>query len=515
MYLILTASKDAYITNKIINSNFRATDANTGKAGTIDLFKLYDESKIEGEITPIELSRALIQFDLSPLYELTGSQMSLDNFKCFISLKSIDTGHFTPSNFNIEIFPLSQSWDEGVGRDVSSFADLDVANFITASYVSPNIFTWFDAGANAKGLLGSEEIDVISSGDLGTGIEETKAFQHFETGREDLYVDVTKIISSTLLGVIPDNGFRLSFSESEEQDQKTRFVKRFFSRHSNNKLSHPTLRVLFDDSLRDDSGCFYFNVTGSLFLSNTVRGRSTNLLSGSDLSVIEGEDCLKFKISTGSHFEMIFSASSHKLDGGLDSIEGIYRTEFCLPYTDASIVISGAQNYSIYDIASASGSIKFDTQWLSNDQTVVFSTGTLKISKTKTTNYNSISQSPNLKIVNIKEQFSSRETVRIRLFGKNFDEKIHPPVKIPYYAKSAFFEEVYYSIRDSLTDEVVVPFDTRHKSTRSSRDSDGFFFDLKISILPVGRNYYFEFLIENDGRTFVEKHKSTSFKVVK
>ena len=44
MYLALSASKDAYITNKIIGSSFRATDANLGQAGTLDLFKLYDEN---------------------------------------------------------------------------------------------------------------------------------------------------------------------------------------------------------------------------------------------------------------------------------------------------------------------------------------------------------------------------------------------------------------------------------------------------------------------------------------
>ena len=46
MYLVFTASKDTYITNKIINSSTRATDANLGAASTLDLFKLYDETKI-------------------------------------------------------------------------------------------------------------------------------------------------------------------------------------------------------------------------------------------------------------------------------------------------------------------------------------------------------------------------------------------------------------------------------------------------------------------------------------
>ena len=67
MYLVFTASKDTYITNKIINSSTRATDANLGAASTLDLFKLYDETKITGETSPRELSRALIKFQLDDI----------------------------------------------------------------------------------------------------------------------------------------------------------------------------------------------------------------------------------------------------------------------------------------------------------------------------------------------------------------------------------------------------------------------------------------------------------------
>ena len=65
MYRILSASKDTYITNKIINNKFRATDANAGQAGTLDLFKLYGESVSGSNTTPTELSRILIKFDLT------------------------------------------------------------------------------------------------------------------------------------------------------------------------------------------------------------------------------------------------------------------------------------------------------------------------------------------------------------------------------------------------------------------------------------------------------------------
>ena len=64
MYRILSASKDSYITNKIINNKFRAEDANVGQAGTLDLYKLYNESTIpSGTDDTHENTRGLIKFD--------------------------------------------------------------------------------------------------------------------------------------------------------------------------------------------------------------------------------------------------------------------------------------------------------------------------------------------------------------------------------------------------------------------------------------------------------------------
>ena len=108
MYRILTASSDTYITNKIVNSSFRATDANVGHAGTLDLFKLYDESMISGTDAPTEISRVLIKFDLSPLRDITGSDLDITHpsFNCTIKLHDVYGGQTTPSNFNLIVFSL-------------------------------------------------------------------------------------------------------------------------------------------------------------------------------------------------------------------------------------------------------------------------------------------------------------------------------------------------------------------------------------------------------------------------
>ena len=98
MYRILTASKDTYITNKIINKSFRATDANVGNAGSLDLFKLYDENQLGSSSQQIELSRLLIKFPVNEISKMD-SEGTIDindnSFKCEVKLHDIYGGQTT------------------------------------------------------------------------------------------------------------------------------------------------------------------------------------------------------------------------------------------------------------------------------------------------------------------------------------------------------------------------------------------------------------------------------------
>lgn len=135
-------------------------------------------------------------------------------------------GQSLPSNFKVAVFPLSRSFDEGVGRDVAKFQDIDAANFITSSVTNASPTTWHLTGANKQGLLGASDLDIISSGNLndGDGVGFLYSEQTFLDGTEDLSVDVTKVVSATLANQIPDFGFRISFSGTQETDTKSRFV---------------------------------------------------------------------------------------------------------------------------------------------------------------------------------------------------------------------------------------------------------------------------------------------------
>ena len=63
MKIFCTSSKDTYITNKIVDSRLVADDANVGRAGTLDLFRLFNETLLRGSGSQDEVSRLLIKFD--------------------------------------------------------------------------------------------------------------------------------------------------------------------------------------------------------------------------------------------------------------------------------------------------------------------------------------------------------------------------------------------------------------------------------------------------------------------
>ncbi len=65
------------------------------------------------------------------------------------------------------------------------------------------------------------------------------------------------------------------------------------------------------------------------------------------------------------------------------------------------------------------------------------------------------------------------------------------PAKSFRNVKSEMFEEVYYRVIDDDTGKIVIPYSRDNSGTRCSTDSDGMFFNFKMSSLFPGRVYHF------------------------
>ena len=512
MQLLLTASADTYITNKIINNSFRATDANVGKAGTLDLFKLYNESELTNEENPIELSRILLKFDLDAVRELTGSSVDVNssNFKARLRLFDVIAGQATPSNFTVSVFPLANSFDEGVGRDISAFSDLDACNFVTRSYVDGASVLWHLTGANAFGLLGSSDIDVIASGNLGAGVIHLGSYQTFPNGNENLDVDITTVVSATLAGIVPNYGFRVSFSGSQETDDKTRFVKRFASRNSTNKFKSPVLAVAWDDSTLDHRNDLVFNQSGSIFFRNFVRGAPTNLTSGSNNSPVVGANCLLLKL-VKNNLTLYFTGSQHKQGTNDARVVGFYSASFAVDMFSRARV-EGANR--IIDIMNASGSdfMEFDAYWNSLDDSYTYKQEKLRVNKPMSTSQIGDPADLQFKITNLRQSYVKSDDVKLQVFV--FDKIREDAVfRTPYVRKGIILSNVYYQIKLADTNMVVIPFDKTSNSTRLSSDSEGMYFNVLMKSLQEGYTYEVEFMCDDFGMSTVYRSISGRFRV--
>ena len=505
MFRVLKADKDTYITNKYIDGS-AAVSGNVGIAGSLDLFKMYGITVVRsgGQDYPkTELSRILLHFNLDPLRTLVDAgkiDISHDSFKCFLNLKDVYGGQPTPSNFTVNVFPLSASFSEGLGKDVAYYADEDQSNFLSASKTN----SWAGEGCSIA-CFSTGSGDYITSS---ITIVDTKVTQSFLTGEEDLYVDVTKIISATLKDDLPDSGFRISYSEPLEQDLQTYFVKRFSSRHAYDESKRPKIIVKFDDSIPDDFANLYLDssTSSSIFLYNYVNAELTNLVSSSTL--ITGSNSLllelQTKVSGVGTYSLHFTGSQYKQ--GANYLSGIYSASVSLPLSNQNLKTAFQQ----------SGSITFTPIWTSLDKTVIFVTG----SSVKAYGPERTSQKLNPRRYAVSVSGNSSEyqdsddvTMRVNVFDANspivFAKRL--PIKTP----NVVLRNSHFAIRNIATNQYEIPFDSTDGSTKLSSDSDGMYFNFNTSALTPLNSYCIDIMFTIGGEQQKYLEASPVFKISK
>jgi hypothetical protein len=346
-------------------------------------------------------------------------------------------------------------------------------------------------GANRQGLLGSNNLDIIASGNLndGSGVANLWKEQTFSTGEEDLSIDITTVVSATLKNLIPDYGFRISYSGSHETDSKSRFVKRFASRHTQSRHKRPKITVTYDDAITDHTNMLQFDLTGSIFLNNFHRGTPSHILSGAAASEIKGDSCLVLRLTSGT-FTKTVTGSQHKI--GSSYVTGVYS---------ASFAISQYTSLLKQEIINA-GSASFKAYWGSVDYSTGYHTSSFVIKSPKRTSFNQIVHRLYVNVTNMKSRYTSNQDTVFRVFIED-TSRVLKAQKLPLELQSEVFAKMYYRVRDANTDEIVIPF---HKNgTKLSSDSNGMYFEFNMSNLFDGRIYVFDFLIEDLGidQTFI------------
>ncbi len=220
------------------------TDYETLNAG-ID--SILDLSKNAPYLYPSSsTSRVLIKFDNDDIAEAIAKSGA--NFTASLKLYNAHVDGI-PTNFNIEIHPLYQSWDMGTGRFNNIPETSDGASWKYRSANQTNAWT-------VNGLPSGVTSSYFSADPGGASwytASVTQSFNYFST--KDINVDVSQFVGWITSSVIPNNGFVIMNSTalsptgtgSFEFDHNYIYTFNLFSRDTNT-IYPPCLEFKWDDS---------------------------------------------------------------------------------------------------------------------------------------------------------------------------------------------------------------------------------------------------------------------------
>ena len=219
MYYFVTSSKDASI-------YLQQPTQNTGLDEVLEVSKVYYGSLKD-------TARSLIKFDIG------GLSSSVDNGSVTMSsaeliLKECESSEI-PLDYTIEVYPVSESWDMGLG---TRFDD------ITTDGV-----TWNYRASGSNWLIGSASAESTGSfdGKGGMWFTGSEGSQSFSYESSDLNVDVLSAVNSFISGTLPHNGFIIKHTKAFEDDTNDYGQLKFFSKETHT-IHQPKIRVGWDDS---------------------------------------------------------------------------------------------------------------------------------------------------------------------------------------------------------------------------------------------------------------------------
>jgi len=219
MYYFVTSSKDSSI-------YLQQPTQNTGRDEILEISKTY-----YGNLK--DISRSLIQFNTNEISsslssgEITASAVELVIREC----ASVEI----PTDYTIYAYPVSQSWDMGIGTRFDE--------------ISTDGCSWNKRTSSSNWLIGSSSLESSGSfnGKGGMWLTGSATSQSFSYSSSDICMNVKSVLDNWVGGTIPNNGLILKHDSALENDTEDYGQLKFFSKETNT-IYQPKLRIGWDDS---------------------------------------------------------------------------------------------------------------------------------------------------------------------------------------------------------------------------------------------------------------------------
>jgi len=486
-----TATKDNTITNAHgVDISTRATGSNMGASDILETFSIYGLQATSSA----ELSRILIQFPVDTISaDRTAATIPASGSVNFY-LRMFNARHSEqlPRDYTLTIQAVSQSWQEGYGLDMETYADKTKDSIDGSSWINRLKATrWNKVGG-----------DYHTASYVGGSTMPTYAYS-FSEGDEDILLDVTSAVEEWIAGTHTNNGFGVFLSASYEGyvsnssgladgsvlhntagPTTSYYTKRFFARSSEFFFKRPSIEARWDSRVRDDRGNFYYSSSlapasdnlNTIYLYNYVRGQLRNI-PGVDTGLIF------VNVHSGSSDNTVPAGSALQLVK-----DGTYVTDSGKLVVSGGYVSTGIYSASFAITASSSPLTKLFDVWYSGS--VQYFTGSITPTSLNSPGWNQYPQYTT-KITNLKPSYNRHEQARFRVFvrPRDFSPTIYN-IATSEIENTIIPSASYEIIR--MADEYTVINNSTGSATKHtylSYDVSGSYFDLDMSTLQPGYMY--------------------------
>ena len=335
MIIFYYPTKDATVYSGSTPGKLESTDVTTLNTGLDEILEVDKWLADDGAIPLIDrlsFSRAFLQFDYTSLSSSIVDG-TITNPTYSLKLFSTDTSTEIPLSYELNAFPLSQSWEMGIGKK-----DLNP--------IETQGCTWQWRDASGSNYWDTSGGDIIANKTIAAEVVSFKSTQQIEYNRNDIDMDVTTTIERQLDGSIPNHGFVIKHLDANETSSVRQYgSSKFFSRDTHT-IYVPRLEVGFDDSSFD---------TGSLSALDVSDGDISIYMKGVN-SEYKQDSIERFKVYGRRRIvSSSFSTTSNYLDiqylpsSSYYSIKDLKTNEDVIPFNDDHTKISCDSNGNYFN----------------------------------------------------------------------------------------------------------------------------------------------------------------------
>jgi hypothetical protein len=310
--------------------------------------------------------------------------------------------------------------------------------------------------------------------------------QTFNTGLEDMELNVSHLVEQWLAETKDNNGFGIKFTDALETATRSFYTKKFFGRDSEFFFQRPVLEARWDSARKDDRGYFYASSSlapaadnlNTLHLYNRIRGRLRDFPVAPTLVGVRAS-------STAVVGTNIASASVSKIS------TGIYKAQIAVNTTASTV----------HDM------------WYSGS--TGYHTGTIDVKSFQSLGYNP-EDTFVLSMPSLRDEYRKDQTHRLNLYvrQKNWSPNIYTRA-VQSAVPSLIVPSASFQLRRAIDDYVVVSYGTgSNMHTGLSYDVSGNYFDLDTTYLEAGYLYDIQYSFYDEENGWEEQPYRFKFRVV-